>query len=226
MAHFEPELFEFLTELADNNRREWFKANKERYQQLVQQPMLAFISAFSEPLASISRTIMANPRPTGGSMLRVYRDVRFGKDKRPYKTNAGAFFRHRQGRDIHAPGFYLHLEPGEVFAAAGVWHPDRDALARFRAAIVDDPEAWTAAINDPDFVANHALAGDSLKRAPRGFDPEHPLINDLKRKDFVSVQPLSEEQTCRDDFLEVFTASCRAASPLMGFLAHALDLEW
>ncbi len=226
MAHFKPELFEFLKELADNNRREWFQANKERYQQLIQQPMLGFISAFSEPLAGISRAIVAKPRPTGGSMLRVYRDVRFSKDKRPYKTNVGAFFRHRQGRDIHAPGFYLHLEPGEVFAAAGVWHPDRDALARFRAAIVEDPAAWTAAIGDPGFVANHVLDGASLKRAPRGFDPEHPLIDDLKRKDFVSVQPFSEAHACRDDFLELFTASCRAATPLMEFLANALDLEW
>ena len=124
------ELFGFLRELAENNDREWFQANRDRYREQVQEPLVAFIAAFSEPLSELAPRFVADPRPSGGSMFRIHRDVRFSKDKRPYKTHASAQFRHRRGRDVHAPGFYLHLEPGNVFAGAGMWRPSRAGAAR------------------------------------------------------------------------------------------------
>ena len=101
--------------------------------------------------------------------------MRFAPDKRPYKTNAGAHFRHEVGRDAHAPGFYLHLEPGRVFVASGVWHPDRHALTQIRDAIVAHPKRWQHVISSKAFRATGSLGGDSLTRHPSGYDPEHPL---------------------------------------------------
>jgi uncharacterized protein (TIGR02453 family) len=224
--HFNRAFFEFLDELKANNDREWFHANKERYQQQIQEPLLHFIADFSSPLRRISTNFVADPRPSGGSMFRIYRDVRFSKDKSPYKTHAAAQFRHRSGRDVHAPGFYLHLEPGAVFVGAGLWHPERTSLEQIRSAIVDHPKRWSAAISNPKFTARHRLSGDSLKRPPRGYDPEHALIDDLKRKDFVCVENFSKTAACRSDFIDRVADSYRAASPLMRFLTEAIGLEY
>ena len=220
MDHFEPGLFDFFTDLKRNNSREWFQENKDRYTREVQEPLLAFISAFADPLAGISRHFVADPRPSGGSMFRIYRDVRFSRDKSPYKTHAAAQFRHREGRDVHAPGFYLHLEPDGVFMGAGIWHPDGATLGRIRGAIVDDPKRWRKVSSDL------ALGGDSLKRAPRGFDPEHPLVDDLKRKDFVSFVDSSQAEACRSGFLSRFSDACRDSAPLVGFLCEAAALDF
>ncbi len=112
-SYFRPELFQFLRELKANNEKEWFQANKHRYESEVKEPMLRFISDFAPYLRQISRHVVADPRPVGGSMFRIYRDTRFFKDKSPYKTTAAAHFPHRDGgKDVHAPGFYLHIEPG------------------------------------------------------------------------------------------------------------------
>lgn len=224
--HFTPELFEFLAELADNNTREWFTANRDRYRTQVQEPLLGFIADFAEPLREISPAFVADPRPSGGSMFRIHRDVRFARDKSPYKTHAAAQFRHRSGRDAHAPAFYLHLEPGNVFAAAGVWHPDRESLERVRAAIVEHPRKWRSVLTDRDLVAHHQLAGDSLLRPPRGVDPDHPLIEDLKRKDFIAVEALSQSAACRAGFIDRVAESFAAAAPLVRFLTEAVGQEF
>lgn len=220
MTHFEPDLFDFLSELADNNTRDWFQSNKDRYRSRVQEPLLEFIAAFSEPLHAISPHFVADPRPTGGSMFRIYRDIRFSRDKSPYKTHAAAQFRHREGRDVHAPGFYLHLEPGHVFMGAGLWHPAGPTLGAVRAAIVDDPDGWRSATGGLE------LGGDSLKRAPRGVDPDHPLIEDLKRKDFVCFHDSDQRAACRPGFMDELAASCRASAPMVRFLTRAVGLEF
>jgi len=114
-----PELFGFLEELKDNNDRTWFQANKSRYEEQVKSPLLAFIGGFDERLQRLSPHFVADPRPVGGSMFRIYRDVRFAKDKSPYKTAAGIHFRHERAKDVHAPGYYLHLEPAGDVRSAG-----------------------------------------------------------------------------------------------------------
>jgi uncharacterized protein (TIGR02453 family) len=220
--HFNMEFFDFLKELKQNNTREWFQANKERYRSVVQEPLLRFISDFSEPLHDISPEFVADPRPSGGSMFRIYRDVRFAKDKSPYKTHAAAQFRHRAGRDAHAPGFYLHLEPGNVFVGAGSWHPGREALESIRTAIAEDPGRWRSILEDQRFSKRHELVGDSLKRPPRGFDPEHAAIEELKRKDFISIENFSQTKACSVGFIDVVAESFEIASPLVRFLTEAV----
>ena len=221
-AHFSAELFDFMSELADNNNREWFQANKDRYRRTVQEPLLRFISAFSEPLGEISPCFVADPRPSGGSMFRIYRDVRFSKNKSPYKTHAAAQFRHQEGRDAHVPCFYLHLEPDGVFAGAGLWHPPGPALTSIRNAIVDSPKEWRSITDDKTFSKNFSIGGDSLKRAPRGIDPDHPLIDDLKRKDFICSRNFPQKQATSTSFMELYTRTCQDAAPFVRFLTEAV----
>ncbi len=225
-AHFGPELFAFLSDLRRNNRREWFLANKGRYEVEVRDPMLRFIGDFAGPLRKISRHFVADAKPSGGSLFRLHRDTRFSRDKSPYKTNVAAHFRHEAARDAHAPGFYLHLEPDQVFLAAGLWHPDGDALAQVRQAIVDRPALWRRALSGQAFRARCSLSGDGLVRPPKGYDPTHPLIDDIKRKDFVAVTRFTEKQACARDFLDQCAEAYRVQSPLVSFVTGALGLPW
>jgi uncharacterized protein (TIGR02453 family) len=219
---FSPQLFAFLRELARNNDREWFAANKARYAAEVQEPALAFVEDIGLRLPDeVSRHFVADTRTTGGSLFRIYRDTRFSKDKTPYKTHVGIQFRHERSRDVHAPGFYLHLEPGSVFLACGTWHPDRDTLHAIRSAIATRPARWEAIVGDPEFARSFRLAGEALKRPPAGFDRGHPLIEDIKRKDFVAIADLSEAEAVGGGFLSRFLALCADAGEFMRFLCGA-----
>lgn len=219
-SFFGPELFEFLRQLKRRNNREWFAKNKARYEEMVRDPALAFISAFAAPLAKLTPHFVADPRPTRGSLFRVYRDTRFSSDKRPFKTHVGIHFSHASGKDAHAPVFYLHLEPDNCFAAAGVWHPDNRALTRIRTAIVAQPEQWAKVSRKLE------LEGESLTRPPRGFDPKHTFIEDIKRKDFVVSVAFSEQQVCRPRFMRDFGAACQTMVPLVEFTSNALGLKF
>jgi len=220
-AFITPELFRFLRELRAHNERGWFEVNKPRYLSLVRDPVLAFVEAVGPDLVAISPHIVADPRPSGGSLLRIYRDTRFSRDKTPYKTNVGLRFPHGAGKDIHGPGYYLHLEPGEVFMGAGMWHPDPDALHAVREAIEKDPRGWKRAQRSP---LRHG--DESLRRAPRGFDPDHPLVEDLKRTSFTVGRRFTEKQACSPNFGDVFVSACRQEAPLMKFLAKAMGLPF
>ncbi len=224
--HFGPELFEFLLDLRANNMREWFQENKGRYEQHVKEPLLQFIEDFEPYLHSISEHFVADARANGGSMFRIYRDVRFSKDKTPYKTQAAVHFRHEAGKSAHAPGFYLHLAPDEVFAGVGLWRPDSAGLGRIRDRIAADPAGWENALGASEFVDEFDLAGDSLKRPPKGFDPEHPLIEDLKRKDHVATCMFDEDEATAAGFIDSFADACRTASPYMEFLTGAVGLPY
>ncbi len=225
-AHFHRSLFEFLTELRSNNNREWFLANKARYEADVRDPLLSFIADFGPKLRKISPHFRADPRPVGGSLFRIYRDTRFSPDKTPYKAAAAAQFRHAAGKDVHAPGFYLHLEPNNVFAGVGLWHPTGDALTNVRDAIVEQPQSWKKAVGGKSFRAHFEIGGDALQRPPRGYDPAHPLIEDIKRKDFVAFTHFSEAAACRPAFLGRFATAMQAAKPFMRFLTKAVDLPF
>ena len=216
-----PDLFSFLRDLKANNDRDWFNANKSRYVEVLKDPLLEFISHFAPLLHSISPHFQAIPKANGGSLFRIYRDVRFSANKDPYKTHAGIHFRHEAGKNAHAPGFYLHLEPGSVFVAAGTWHPEAELLRNIRNTMVKHPEEWEAIVNNTAFSENFKLAGDSLKRAPKGFMPDHPLIDDLKRKDFIAVCELDEDHAFRSDFMELLVDKWNICSPLVRFLADA-----
>ncbi|MGD0694294.1 MAG: TIGR02453 family protein [Terriglobia bacterium] len=218
-AFFRPDLFEFLRQLKRHNNREWFARNKERYEEAVRDPALLFIGSFEPHLHRLSPHFVADPRPARGSLFRIYRDTRFSPDKRPFKTHVGIHFSHASGKDAHAPVFYLHLEPDNCFAAAGVWHPDSSALTKIRMAIVADPGQWAKARRKLE------LEGESLMRPPRGFDPSHRFIEDIKRKDFVASAGLTEAQVCGPRLMRDFAAACRAMLPLVEFTTRALGFE-
>ncbi len=126
---------------------------------------------------------------------------------------------------MHAPGFYLHFEPGNVLAAAGIWHPARPELERVRKAMDEHPERWTR-MRDRVERAGWHFGGESLKRIPRGFEQEHPLANDLRRKDYIVSVPLDEEEVCRPDFRDRYIETCRSAAPLPAYLCGVLGLTW
>ncbi len=226
MARFSPALFKFLRDLAANNDRGWFQANKARYQEVLQQPALAFINDFEPHLAKLSKHFVADPRPVGGSLFRIYRDTRFSKDKSPYKTNTGIHFRHEAGKDAHAPGFYLHLEPGQCFVGLGLWHPDGATARQIRTAIVDRSAVWKRAVGAKAFTAGLALAGDSLKRPPVGFDKTHPLVEDLKRKDFTAMVKLSQKEIVAPGLMKQVATTFKAGAPLMRFLCEAVGVPF
>jgi uncharacterized protein (TIGR02453 family) len=224
--YFTPKLFGFLRDLEANNDRAWFKANQERYIEDVREPALDFINDFAEPLARISPHFVADTRTVGGSLFRIQRDTRFSKDKTPYKTNTGVQFRHVRGKDVHAPGFYLNLEPGACFVGVGIWHPESKVAYSIRTHIDENRGGWKRAAHGKRFSDVFELGGDSLVRAPRGFDEADPLIEDLKRKDFIGSARLTQKEVTSATFMGDFEQRCRAARPFMKFLCDAVGLEF
>jgi uncharacterized protein (TIGR02453 family) len=222
-ARFTPDFFRFLGELAKNNNKTWFTANKGRYETAVRDPSLAFVRTVGPKLGSISHHLVADPRPMGGSVMRIYRDIRFSRDKSPYRTSVGIHFSHGQldDEDEHLPGFFLHLAPADSWVHAGMWQPEPRRLLQIRKALVERPEKWKkvkAAV--PEFE------GETLKRAPPGFDPGHPLIEDLKRKSYTSGLSIKDSVVTRPDFPDQFVALCRSLDPLNRFLAQAIGIAY
>jgi uncharacterized protein (TIGR02453 family) len=153
-------------------------------------------------------------------MFRIHRDTRFSKDKSPYKTAIGIQFRHELGKDAHAPGYYLHIDGGGCLAGAGMWHPDSPSLRKIREAIVEDPQAWKRTVGAKRFRDAYVLEGDRLKRAPRGFDPDHPLVEDLKRKDFIGVAKLPQKMITDRKLPEQLAKVFRTGTPLVDLLCN------
>lgn len=218
-----PGLLRFLGELAKNNNREWFTANKARYLDQVQAPALGLIRTVGPRLEALSPHLVADPRPVGGSMMRIYRDIRFSKDKTPYRTAVGIHFMHdaQRSRNESLPGFFLHLAPGDSWAYAGVWQPEGPRLQLIRQAIVERAPAWRkvrAAVSE--------IEGESLKRPPPGFDPAHPFIEDLKRKSFTAGRAFKDSEVTSAGFPDRFLSTCEELNPLNRFLAKAVGVEY
>jgi len=218
-AHFTPALFKFLDELGKHNQRPWFEANKARYLADVRDPFLRFIADLQPRLRKLSPHLVVDPKPAGGSMFRVHRDTRFSKDKSPYKTHAAAHFPHA-GCEGSAPGFYLRLDAESVMIGAGVWHPDAPELKRIRDAIANQTADWKKA------TKGRELDGEKLARPPKGYDADHPLVEELKRKDFITGVEFGRREVCAPDFLDRFVGACRDTSPLVKFLCGALELSF
>jgi uncharacterized protein (TIGR02453 family) len=220
-AYFSSELFLFLEQIKRNNRRTWFLKNRERYEEFARQPGLRFVLDFSFRMKDISHWIKVDPQPTHGSLQRIYRDLRFSSDRRPYKTWIGMTFPHVGRREeVHAVGYYLQLEPGESAFYGGAWQPDRRSLAKIRDAIAWKSDEWKQA------KRGWKLEGASLSRAPRGYAENHPLIEDLKRQDFVMSVRFTNAQVCSPRLLENVAKAAKKMAPLMSFLAKAQGLQF
>ena len=224
--YFTKSTFEFLTALALSNTRSWFRAHSADYEALVREPALELVRDFAPRLRKLSKHLRAVDRKVGGSLIRVQRDVRFSSDKSPYKTNIGIQFRHAVGKDVHAPGLYIHLAPNGCFLGSGVWHPDAPSLRRIRQRIVDNPRAWMRATQAPAFRGVFELDGETLTRPPRGIDPSHPLIEDLKRTDHIATGPLSAKEATSVRLLDVLDKRFTASRAYLGFLCDALGVPF
>jgi uncharacterized protein (TIGR02453 family) len=224
--YFTTRTFRFLRDLADHNDRDWFRDHQDDYERLVRAPALRFISDVAAPLHGISPYLSVVARKVGGSLFRIQRDTRFARDKTPYKTHTGMHFRHADGGGSRAPGFYVRLEPGNCFVGAGVWRPAGPAARAIRRAIASRPDEWMEVAHGPTFAAAYRMDGELLARPPHGFDPTHSLIDELRRRDFAGSKRLSQRVVTSEDFLEGFVDDCRLATPLMGFVCAALDLEY
>lgn len=216
----------FLEELAENNNRDWFKDNKPRYEELVLDVALRFIDSMHEPLQEFAPHFTAIPSRVGGSLMRVYRDTRFSKNKTPYKTNIGIQFRHEQAKDVHAPGYYVHIEPDSVFLGAGMWRPQSDPLRGIRERIAAKPAEWRRAISDTAFRRHFYLGGESLTRPPRGFDKSHECIDDIKRTSFIAVKDMAVVSCLNPRFQQRVETAFKAADPFMRFLCKSVNVPF
>ena len=237
--YFTPATFRFLRALGRNNRRDWFQAHKDDYEEQVKAPALRLITDIAEPLRKISPQLVASPRAVGGSLFRIHRDTRFAADKRPYKTHVGMSFYHAAtkatargslgtaalGR-LDAPVLYLHLEPGACCTGGGIWHPQPPTLKRLRDFLIDNPRSWKKATREPAFRRVFELDGESLARPPRGYDREHELIEDLKRKDFIASTALADADLLRPDLVRLLMQRFRLIRPMLDWLCASVELEF
>jgi uncharacterized protein (TIGR02453 family) len=178
------------------------------------------------PLAKISTHYVADPRAQGGSMFRIHRDTRFANDKTPYKTWSGARFAHQRRREIEAPSFYLHIQPGDCFAGGGIWHPEPATLKKIRTFLEENPAAWKKATRAKAFRERFVFWGESLSRPPRGFDPAHELIEDLKRKNFAAGTGFPDAIACSDELRPFVIDTFKRIAPMIDYLCAAVELEF
>lgn len=219
---FTEQTFAFLADLAAHNERAWFEANRARYEAVVREPALDLIRAMGPRLAELAPRFVADDRKVGGSLMRLHRDTRFSADKSPYKTNVGIQFRHEGGADVHAPGIYVHLDPASCFVGIGSWMPEPPVLDRIRRALVADPDGYRAATAAPGWDTDGGRHGaERLKRAPKGFPADHPLVEELKKKSHLATRALSREEVVGDGFADVLTSHLSAALPYLRWLTEA-----
>lgn len=223
---FDPDTLAFLRELSSNNNREWFQANKSRYEDQVLDVALRFILSMQDPLADIAPRFEAQPTRVGGSLMRVYRDTRFSKNKTPYKTNVGIQFRHERAKDVHAPGYYVHIDPDNVFVGIGMWRPDSEPLGAIRNRITGRPAEWQRLLDDTTFKRRFYLGGEKLTRPPRGFDKDHECVEDIKRKSFIAVQDFAVDDCVSPQFQRKVESAFKAGTPFMQFLCKAVGVKF
>lgn len=219
-AFFDRGFFEFLSQLARNNNREWFQANKARYESDIRDPMLLFLAALGPRLHKFAPHFVVDPSPVGGSMMRIYRDIRFARDKSPYKTAVAAHFQREGRKGESVPVYYLYLAPGKSSLGAGIWHPDPKTLRGVRDAMVRDPKRWQRITSKTTFGSSCGMVGESLKRVPSGYDADSPVADDLKRKDLGIAAPITDSQVVGSGVLDTVVDAYRAFSPFMAFLCE------
>lgn len=225
-TYFSKKTFAFLRDLAANNNRAWFAANKPRYENDLRGPYLRLIADLQAPLAKISSHYRADPRAQGGSLFRIHRDTRFANDKTPYKTWAGARFGHERRREIEAPSFYMHLQPRDCFAGGGIWHPESSTLKKIRDFLADNPAAWKKAVHSKAFEERFEFWGERLTRPPRGFDPEHELIEDIKLKNYAAGQGFPDTLACSDELHPYLVDTFKRIAPMIDYLCAAVELDF
>lgn len=226
-TYFTPASLKFLRGLARHNDKGWFEDHRAEYEAHVRQPFLQLITDLQPALAEVSTHFRADPRGNGGSLFRIYRDARFSNDKSPYKTWQGARFFHERRREVPAPSFYLHLQPGGSFVGAGLWHPEPDTQRRVRQFIFDNPGSWKATAHAPKLRRRFDLEeSEKLVRAPRGFPADFEFLDDLKHRNWVMWRSLDDDAMTGPRLRQTVAADLAALGPFVDYLCASLDLEF
>ena len=221
----------FLRGLARNNKKRWFEAHRADYETHIRAPMRALIEEMDVRFTRFAPELTGDPKR---SMFRINRDIRFSKDKSPYKTHAACWFRHsaadhRVGGDAEAgsAGLYFHLEPEQSFVGAGIWMPPRPALDKIRDAIADDPRGFGRIIKRPAARRRYGGLDDEamLKRMPRGFSDGHPAGEWLRYQSFTIGRQLSDREVLSPRLAEGLERDFRLMLPLVRWLNAALGLK-
>jgi uncharacterized protein (TIGR02453 family) len=226
-AYFTEASFKFLRGLARHNERAWFLAHKAEYDEHVRAPFQRLLTDLQPVVAEVSEHYRSDPKPVGGSLFRIQRDTRFANDKTPYKTWQGARLMHARGRQVEAPLFYLHLQPGKCFIAAGLWHSPTPVQRQVRQFIVDNPSGWKTAAHAPAFRRRFALDdSEMLVRAPKGYPEDFPFLDDLRRRNFVAERMLDDATMTGPRLRQAIATDLAALAPFVDYLCAALDLEF
>ncbi len=215
-------LLDFLTDLRTNNNKEWFDANRNRYEEGKGQ-MLFFTEIMIQEIRKFDNEIP--PIGPKDCLFRIFRDVRFSNDKRPYKTQMGSFIANGGRKSMHA-GYYIHIEPGNSFLGGGIWCPPAEPLRAIRQEIYDNPEGLKEVINDPDFNKYYkTIEGEKLKTTPKGFDKDFEDIDLLRYKSYAFGTPVSDNQILDENFVEYAVDAFRELQKVNNFLNSALE-KW
>jgi len=225
--YFSEKSFKFLRALARNNNREWFHSHKTDYEAYIRTPFHSLLVDLQPALSAVSPHFRADPRMVGGSLFRIHRDTRFSGDKAPYKSWQGARLFHERSRQVAAPSFYLHLEPGKCFVGAGLWHPETATQRRIRQFIVDNPTAWRSAAHGTAFRRTYTLEdSEMLVRVPSGFPADFEYIDDLRHKNFVATRIIDDSVMTGPGLRQALSKDLQRLAPFVDYLCAALDLEF
>jgi uncharacterized protein (TIGR02453 family) len=211
----------FLKDLEKNNNRPWFEAHRKQYELakedflLLTEKLIAGIAAFDKPIAVLKAKECT---------FRINRDVRFSKDKSPYKNNIAGYF-NRNGKKGNGAGYYLHIEPGKSFVAGGIWMPEPKDLIKIRQEIDYSFDDWKKIISNPSFkkTFTEGIKGEALVRPPKGYDEDNPAIQYLKQKSFIVSKPFTDAQVQSKTFIKDVANTFKAMKPLVDFVNAAVE---
>ncbi|MGB3393114.1 MAG: DUF2461 domain-containing protein [Stenotrophomonas sp.] len=226
-AYFSDASFKFLRNLDRHNNKPWFAEHKHEYEQHVRQPFLRLIADLQPDLAQVSTHYLADPRTVGGSLYRIYRDTRYSGDKAPYKPWQGARLYHERRKQVPAPSFYVHLQPGASFIGAGLWHQEPDIQRRVRQFIFDNPGTWKATAHAPALRKRYRFEdSEMLVRPPRGFPADFEFIDDLRHRNWVLLRRVDDAGMTSPRLRQTIAGDLAALGPFVDYLCAALDLEF
>jgi len=214
--------FRFLKDVKENNNREWFQANKQEYEN-ARTDVLNFTAGIIKELAKADITIPADLDPKS-CVMRIYRDIRFSKNKTPFKTNFGIAIS-SNGKNFKGPGYYIHLEPGKSFIAGGTWFPESDELKSIRQEIDYNSSDWHEIVDEKAFRDEFGELDTEgkLKTVPKGYSSDHPDIEYLKLKSFTAGRQLSDKELLKADSEVFVSEKLKKLNPLMVFLRNAIS---
>ncbi|HSO86040.1 MAG TPA: DUF2461 domain-containing protein [Draconibacterium sp.] len=214
------QVIQFLQDLTENNNREWFQNNKKRYDESREKVLFITEVVINEIRKFDSEIPLLEPKDC---LFRIFRDVRFSNDKRPYKTNFGSFIAKGGRKSMHA-GYYFHIEPEGSFVGGGIYMPAAEPLKAIREYIAENGEEFLSIIGNKEFKKVYPeMMDDKLKTAPKGYSPDHEFIDLLRYKSFAFSSRFEKSDILADNYIEKLVQSFKTLHPVNRFLNEALE---